>query len=438
MRLEDTGGLKILVIGGGGREHALCWKLAQSARVSEVFVAPGNAGTAAEPKARNVPIAADDLPGLAAFAGARRIDLTVVGPEAPLVAGIVDRFEAAGLPCFGPSGAAAALEGSKAYAKAFMQRHEIPTATGESFTDLEAARAYIEDHDAPLVIKADGLAAGKGVVIAETVEEARAAAEAMLCGDAFGAAGRRIVVETFLEGEEASFIALCDGRVALPLPGSQDHKALLDGDRGPNTGGMGAYSPAPVLTPALHEGVMHEVIGPTLRGMAEEGHPYRGFLYVGLMIAPDGGARVLEFNCRLGDPEAEVLLVRLTSDLVAPLEAALAGHLAGVVLHWDPRPALGVVLAAHGYPGSYRKGDAIAGLEGTDEAELRIFHAGTALRGARVVTAGGRVACVTAIGATVGEAKRRAYERVSRIRFEGAHYRRDIGDRAIARERVRS
>ncbi|MGH8585360.1 MAG: phosphoribosylamine--glycine ligase, partial [Gammaproteobacteria bacterium] len=305
------------------------------------------------------------------------------------------------------------------------------------FSDLDAACAYLLGRDLPLVVKADGLCAGKGVVIAHTRGEARAAAEAMLSGEAFGAAGRRIVVEAFLDGEEASFIALCDGREALPLQSSQDHKALGDGDRGPNTGGMGAYSPAPVLGPAVHERVMREVITPALRGMAEEGHPYRGFLYAGLMIAPDGSPRVLEFNCRLGDPEAQVLLMRLRSDLVEPLEAALAGHLAGLAPDWDPRPALGVVLAAQGYPGSYRKGDGITGLRDLGDADTRIFHAGTVALGGAVVTGGGRVASVCALGRTVGEAKWRAYERLSRIDFEGMHYRRDIGDRAIARERVR-
>ncbi len=425
----------MLVVGGGGREHALCWKLALSPRVAEVFVAPGNAGTAVEPKTQNVPIAADDVPGLLGFALAQRIDLTVIGPEAPLVAGVVDRFEAAGLACFGPSGAAAALEGSKSYAKSFMKRFGIPTATGEGFTDLGAASAYLAHHDLPVVIKADGLAAGKGVVIAHTEEEALSAARAMLCGEAFGNAGRRIVVETHLDGEEASFIALCDGQTALPLSSSHDHKALLAGDRGPNTGGMGAYSPAPVLTGAVHERVMHEVIGPTLRGMAQEGHPYRGFLYCGLMIAPDGRAQVLEFNCRLGDPEAQVLLMRLSSDLVDALQAALASRLAGLALHWDPRPALGVVLAAQGYPGSYRRGDAISGLEDRAAPDIRVFQAGSATDGRGPVTAGGRVACVCALGESVGEAQRLAYERVSRIRFEGMHYRRDIGARAIARER---
>jgi phosphoribosylamine---glycine ligase len=432
-------GLKVLVVGGGGREHALCWKLAQSPRVSEVYVAPGNAGTAAEPKARNVAIASEDLTGLLGFAVSNRVDLTVVGPEGPLCAGIVDDFEAAGLACLGPRRAGAALEGSKSYAKGFMRRHAIPTAAGVGFSDLGAACAYLLGHDLPLVVKADGLCAGKGVVIAHTRGEALAAAEAMLSGEAFGAPGRRIVVEAFLDGEEASFIALCDGREALPLQSSQDHKALGDGDRGPNTGGMGAYSPAPVLGPAVHERVMREVITPALRGMAEEGHPYRGFLYAGLMIAPDGSPRVLEFNCRLGDPEAQVLLMRLCSDLVEPLEAALAGRLAGLAPDWDPRPALGVVLAAQGYPGSYRKGDVITGLRDLGDADTRIFHAGTvADAGGAVVTGGGRVACVCALGGTVGEAQRRAYERLSHVYFEGVYYRRDIGGRAVTRERVRS
>ena len=425
--------MRVLVIGGGGREHALAWTLARSPRVERVYVAPGNAGTGREPGVENVPLAADDVPGLVAFARDRGIGLTVVGPEAPLVLGVTDAFAAAGLHCLGPSRAAARLEGSKAFSKDFLARHNIPTAAYRSFTDAGEAERHIRAVGAPLVVKADGLAAGKGVVLAATVEEAVAAARGMLEGEAFGEAGRRVVVEEFLAGEEASFICLVDGRNALPFATSQDHKAAYDGDSGPNTGGMGAYSPAPVVTPEVHRRVMEEVIEPTVRGMAAEGSPYVGFLYAGLMISPDGVPRVLEFNCRLGDPETQPLLMRLRSDLVDLAEAALDGHLDRVEARWDPRPALGVVLAAEGYPGSVRKGDAIEGLEG-DAPETKVFHAGTADRDGRVVTAGGRVLCVTALGATVAEAQQRAYARASRIAWSGMHYRRDIGYRAVARE----
>ena len=425
--------MKVLVIGGGGREHALAWTLARSPRVERVYVAPGNAGTGREPGVENVPLAADDVPGLVAFARDRGIALTVVGPEAPLVLGVTDAFAAAGLRCLGPCRAAARLEGSKAFSKDFLARHGIPTAAYRSFTDAGEAERHIRAVGAPLVVKADGLAAGKGVVLAATAEEAVAAARGMLQGEAFGEAGRRVVVEELLEGEEASFICLVDGRNALPFATSQDHKAAYDGDSGPNTGGMGAYSPAPVVTPEVHRRVMEQVIEPTVRGMAAEGAPYVGFLYAGLMISPDGVPRVLEFNCRMGDPETQPLLMRLRSDLVDLAEAALDGRLDQVEARWDPRPALGVVLAAEGYPGSVRKGDAIEGLEG-DAPETKVFHAGTADRDGRVVTAGGRVLCVTALGATVAEAQRRAYARASRIAWSGMHYRRDIGYRAVARE----
>ena len=425
--------MKVLVIGGGGREHALAWTLARSPRVERVYVAPGNAGTGREPGVENVPLAADDVPGLLAFARDQGIGLTVVGPEAPLVLGVTDAFAAAGLRCLGPCRAAARLEGSKAFSKDFLARHGIPTAAYRSFTDAGEAERHIRAVGAPLVVKADGLAAGKGVVLAATAEEAVAAARGMLQGEAFGEAGRRVVVEELLEGEEASFICLVDGRNALPFATSQDHKAAYDGDSGPNTGGMGAYSPAPVVTPEVHRRVMEQVIEPTVRGMAAEGAPYVGFLYAGLMISPDGVPRVLEFNCRLGDPETQPLLMRLRSDLVDLAEAALDGRLDQVEARWDPRPALGVVLAAEGYPGSVRKGDAIEGLEG-DAPETKVFHAGTADRDGRVVTAGGRVLCVTALGATVAEAQRRAYARASRIAWSGMHYRRDIGYRAVARE----
>jgi phosphoribosylamine--glycine ligase len=425
--------MKLLVIGGGGREHALAWALARSARVERVFVAPGNAGTAREPKVTNVPVSAEDVPGLVDFARREGVGLTVVGPEAPLVLGVTDAFAAAGLRCLGPSAAASRLEGSKAFTKDFLARHRIPTAAYGSFTDPAEAERYIRSCGAPIVVKADGLAAGKGVVLAASVEEAVAAVREMLEGGAFGDAGRRVVVEELLVGEEASFICLVDGRHALPLATSQDHKAVFDGDAGPNTGGMGAYSPAPVVTPEVHARVMEEVIGPTVRGMAAEGAPYVGFLYAGLMVSPEGTPRVLEFNCRLGDPETQPLLMRLRSDLVELAEAALEGRLDQVTADWDPRPALGVVLAAPGYPGTVRKGEPIGGL-GDDLPDTKVFHAGTAERDGRVVTAGGRVLCVTAVGETVAEAQRLAYARASRISWPGMHYRRDIGYRAVARE----
>jgi phosphoribosylamine--glycine ligase len=424
--------MKALVIGGGGREHAIAWKLAGSPRVTQVYCAPGNAGTAREPGVANVPVPADDVPALVAFARAEGVGLTVVGPEAPLVAGVTDAFRARGLRCLGPSQAAARLEGSKAFAKAFLARHGIPTAAYGTFTELAAAEGYVRTRGAPVVVKADGLAAGKGVVIAGTVEEAVAAARDMLEGGSFGAAGRRVVVEELLTGEEASFICLVDGRHVLPLATSQDHKPVGDGDTGPNTGGMGAYSPAPVVTPEVHARVMERVVLPTVRGMAEEGTPFLGFLYAGLMITAGGDPRVLEFNCRLGDPEAQPLLMRLRSDLVDLVEAALDGRLDQLAPDWDPRPALGVVLAAEGYPGAVRTGDPITGL-GEDPEGVRVFHGGTAERDGSVVTSGGRVLCVTALGETIAEARRQAYARVGGIRWPGMHYRTDIGHRAIAR-----
>lgn len=425
--------MKILIIGNGGREHALAWKALQSAGVTEVLVAPGNAGTAREPGCRNVDVAADDLAGLAALARRERVTLTIVGPEVPLVAGVRDLFDAEGLPCFGPSRAAAQLEGSKAFTKDFLARHGIPTAAYRTFTDLAPAEDYIRAQGAPIVIKADGLAAGKGVVVARNEAEALAALRDMLAGDAFGAAGRRVVIEEFLEGEEASFICLCDGRRALPFASSQDHKARDDGDRGPNTGGMGAYSPAPVVTDAVHTRVMREVIEPTLAGMAADGHPYVGFLYAGLMITPAGAPKVIEFNCRFGDPEAQPVMMRLRSDLVALCRAALTGTLDGVTLDWDPRVALGVVMAAGGYPEQYRKGDPIEGLDLPDAPDQKVFHAGTRLDGGRVVTNGGRVLCVVGLGPDAATAQRRAYARVGQIRWADHYFRRDIGYRAIGR-----
>ncbi|MGH8554568.1 MAG: phosphoribosylamine--glycine ligase [Gammaproteobacteria bacterium] len=426
--------MRVLIVGGGGREHALAWKVASSAQVDRVYVAPGNAGTAREPKVENVAIPAGDLAALLAFAQSARIDLTLVGSEAPLVAGIVDRFEEAGLRCFGPSRSAAALEGSKVYAKSFMDRHGIATAPYASFSDLQAASAYIRAQALPLVIKANGLAAGKGVIIAHTAEEAIRAASDMLAGHAFGNAGQEIVVEGFLEGEEASFIVVSDGVDVLPLASAQDHKARDAGDRGPNTGGMGAYSPAPVLTQAVSDRALSEILLPTIRGMAREGRPYRGFLYVGVMVAPDGTPRVLEYNCRLGDPEAEVILFRLRSDLIEIIEAGLAGRLKKIQPHWDQCAALGVVLAAAGYPGPPRVGDVIVGLDVEHPADTTVFHSGTAIKEGRMVTAGGRVVCVCARGATVGEAQSLAYSRIKKIQWQGMYYRPDIGYRAVARE----
>lgn len=423
--------MRVLIIGSGGREHALAWKVAQSPRVQQVHVAPGNAGTAAEAHCVNVSVAMDDCEALVRHARDENIDLCIVGPEAPLVAGVVDAFAAAGLRCFGPTAAAARLEGSKAYCKDFLARHGIPTAAWRSFTDPAEAEAYLTGHPLPVVVKADGLAAGKGVVIAHSLEEARVAVHAMLSGHAFGAAGTRVVIEEFLPGEEASYIVLADGVRALPFATSQDHKRLLDGDRGPNTGGMGAYTPAPLVTPAIERRVLDEVIAPTLRGMAADGLPYTGFLYAGLMIGPDGTPRVLEYNCRLGDPETQPILMRLRSDLVDLVEAALEGRLDGVSADWDPRPALGVVMAADGYPADYRKGDVIDGLDAPEEADVQVFHAATALRDGKVVTAGGRVLCVCALGDDLAAAQRRAYGRVARIGWPGVQFRSDIGWRAL-------
>ncbi|MFA7618439.1 MAG: phosphoribosylamine--glycine ligase [Thiohalomonadaceae bacterium] len=427
--------MKVLVIGSGGREHALAWKAAQSPKVSKVYVAPGNAGTAREPRLENAAIDATDIPALIAFVQQNDVALSIVGPEAPLVMGVVDAFRAAGLRCFGPTQAAAQLEGSKAFTKDFLARHQIPTAAYANFTDVDEALAYVRRQGAPIVVKADGLAAGKGVIVAMTLAEAEAAVRDMLAGNAFGSAGHRVVVEQFLEGEEASFIVMVDGEHVIPMATSQDHKRVGDGDTGQNTGGMGAYSPAPVVTPEVHARIMREVIEPTVRGMAAEGTPYTGFLYAGLMIDQDGTPRVIEFNCRFGDPETQPIMMRLQSDLVALCEAALDGRLDQTGAEWDSRAALGVVLAAQGYPGAYRKGDVIAGLDGSDSAEAKVFHAGTALQDGQVVTAGGRVLCATALGTTVAEAQQRAYALAGRIHWDGIQYRRDIGYRAVARER---
>ena len=425
--------MRVLVIGGGGREHALAWKVAQSPRVTEVHVAPGNAGTAREPRVRNVPIASEDVAGLLAHAQAERIDLTIVGPEGPLVRGVTDAFAAAGLRCFGPSAAAARLEGSKAHMKEFLRRHAIPTAAYATFTRASFDPAWVRAQRAPMVVKADGLAAGKGVVICATTEEAVETAESMFAGR-FGAAGDTIVVEEFLEGEEASFIAMVDGAHVLPLATSQDHKRRDDGDLGPNTGGMGAYSPAPVVTAAVHERAMREVMLPTVRALAAEGTPYIGFLYAGLMIDAAGAPRVLEFNCRLGDPETQPILSRMRSDLTLLCEAAIDGRLAGHEVDWDPRVAVGVVLAAGGYPDESSNGEAINGLEAAAALPGKVFHAGTALEGGRVVTNGGRVLCAVGLGDDVRAAQRQAYDLAAAIHWNGVRYRRDIGHRAIGRE----
>ena len=425
--------MKILIVGGGGREHALAWKLAQSPRAERVYVAPGNGGTATEPGVENVAIDATDIDGLCAFALRSGIDLTIVGPEAPLVAGITDAFNTAGLRCFGPSKAAARLEGSKAFAKDFMIRHGIPTAAYRAFEELDAALDYLREIGAPVVVKADGLAAGKGVILAEDLPTAEAAVRDMLGGGRFGSAGSRVVIEELLRGEEASFIAMVDGQHILPLATSQDHKARDDGDRGPNTGGMGAYSPAPVVTAELHRRIMAEVMQPTVAGLAADGIPYVGFLYAGLMIDADGSPRVLEYNCRLGDPETQPILMRLESDLLETCLAALDGGLAAANTRWDARPALGVVIAAGGYPGGYAKGNPISGLESAVSADTKVFHAGTATAGETVVTNGGRVLCVTALGDGVRAAQQRAYDAVSGISFDDAYFRRDIGYRALER-----
>ena len=425
--------MKVLIIGGGGREHALAWKVAQSPRVEQVYVAPGNAGTAREPRIANLPIGSNDIEPLVGFAREQAIDLTIVGPEAPLVRGVVDAFQAAGLRCFGPSARAAQLEGSKSFTKDFLARHHIPTGAYASFTETEPAIAYLRAVGAPIVVKADGLAAGKGVILAQDVETAEAAVRDMLAGNRFGDAGHRVVIEEFLTGEEASFIVMVDGEHVLPMASSQDHKARDDGDRGPNTGGMGAYSPAPVVTPAVHQRIMDQVIHPTVQGLAAEGIPYIGFLYAGLMISPDGAPKVLEYNCRFGDPETQPILLRLRSDLVELCQAALDGRLGEKRADWDPRASLGVVMAAGGYPETYAKGMVINGLPEGSEPDRKVFHAGTREREGQVVTDGGRVLCVTALGEGVAQAQRRAYELVRRISWTDAYYRTDIGYRAIER-----
>ncbi|MET0292033.1 MAG: phosphoribosylamine--glycine ligase [Steroidobacteraceae bacterium] len=425
--------MKVLIIGNGGREHALAWKCAQVARVTEVLVAPGNAGTATEPKVRNVPVEATDLEGLAALAKEEDVALTIVGPEAPLVAGITDLFQSRGLACFGPSKAAAQLEGSKAFTKEFLARHRIPTAAYRTFTRQNFDASWVSAMKPPIVVKASGLAAGKGVIIAATVDEALEAARAMFEGR-FGAAGDEVVIEEFLDGEEASFIVIADGKHVLPMATSQDHKRLRDGDEGPNTGGMGAYSPAPVVTAAVHARVMREVIDPTIAGLAADGMPFTGFLYAGLMIDASGAPRVIEYNVRFGDPETQPVLMRLKSDLVALCEAALAGKLDKADAEWDSRAALGVVMAAAGYPEEVRKGDVIGGLDGAARLPGKVFHAGTTLRGNQVVTNGGRVLCAVGLGSTVRAAQGQAYELVDRVKFDGALARRDIGYRAVERE----
>jgi phosphoribosylamine--glycine ligase len=426
--------LKVLIVGGGGREHALAWRAAQSPLAGRVLVAPGNAGTAREPKVVNVAIEAGDIDALLALALDEKIDLTIVGPEQPLVAGIADRFSAAGLKCFGPSAAAAQLEGSKAYTKAFLERHGIPTAKSETFDAVEPALAHLGARALPVVIKADGLAAGKGVIIAHSTAEAETAVRSMLADRAFGDAGERVVIEDFLVGEEASFIAMVDGTDILPLASSQDHKTRDDGDRGPNTGGMGAYSPAPVVTPDMHERIMRTVMRPTVEGLEADGIAYRGFLYAGLMIDSAGIPRVLEFNCRFGDPETQPILMRLRSDLVDLCLRSFDASLAAAPIEWDPRAAVGVVMASRGYPGDYAKGAPIDGLDERYGADVKIFHAGTRLAGDRVLTDGGRVLCAVALGDSVTAAQRRVYQVTRRIRWDGAFYRSDIGYRAVARE----
>lgn len=426
--------MKVLVIGGGGREHALAWKAAQSSLATEVFVAPGNAGTAKEPNLQNVAIAADDVNALLDFAKQQQIGLTIVGPEAPLAKGIVDVFNAAGLAIFGPSQAAAQLESSKAFAKDFLARHKIPTAAYQTFTDIAPAKAFVDKLGTPIVIKADGLAAGKGVIIAQTPVEAYAAIDDMLAGNKFGSAGSRVVIEEFLTGEEASFIVMVDGKTALPFASSQDHKARDNGDLGPNTGGMGAYSPAPVVTAEIHDWVMEKVIYPTVNGMAAEGIVFTGFLYAGLMIAADGSAKVLEFNCRFGDPETQPIMMRLESDLVQLCLDACNTNLAGQTIQFSPKAAVGVVLAAGGYPDDYAKGLVVNGLSGVDSNTAKVFHAGTALVDNQVVTSGGRVLCATALGDSVSLAQQAAYKLANKISWHGMFYRSDIGYRAIARE----
>jgi phosphoribosylamine--glycine ligase len=426
--------MKVLIIGGGGREHALAWKVAQANHVEKVFVAPGNAGSAREEKIVNVALDVLDKEGLAELVQQENIGLTIVGPEAPLVEGLVDYFQARNLPCFGPTQGAAQLEGSKAFTKDFLARHNIPTSAYGNFTDVDEALAYVRQQGAPIVVKADGLAAGKGVIVAITLAEAEDAVRDMLDGNRFGDAGHRVVIEEFLEGEEASFIVMVDGKNVLPMATSQDHKRVGNGDTGPNTGGMGAYSPAPVVTAAIHQRIMDEVITPTVDGMAAEGNSYTGFLYAGLMIAADGTPKVIEFNCRFGDPETQPIMMRLQSDLSALCLAALDGTLDQCSAQWDPRPALGVVLAAGGYPEDYRKGDVISGLDNVDQDDLKVFHAGTRSEQENVVTSGGRVLCVTALGESVAAAQQRAYEGVKQINWSDCLFRTDIGYRAVARE----
>jgi phosphoribosylamine--glycine ligase len=428
--------MKVLIVGGGGREHALAWAAAKSAQVERVFVAPGNAGTAMEPGCENVPIAVNDIDGLIGFARERGVELTIAGPEDPLVNGIVDRFHEAGLKCFGPRAAAARLEGSKAFAKDFMARHGIPTAAYGKFSEVAPAVEFIRQQGAPIVVKADGLAAGKGVIVAQTTTEAESAVLDMLAGNAYGEAGRRVVIEEFLEGEEASFIVMADGRNVLPLATSQDHKAAGDGDTGPNTGGMGAYSPAPVVDDAMHRQIIQTVIRPVIDGMAADGSPFTGFLYAGLMISPDGEAKVLEFNVRFGDPETQPILMRLQSDLPQLCLDALGGRLDRANARWDPRACLGVVMAAGGYPGPYDKGQPINGLDSDFPPTVKVFHAGTALADDSVVTSGGRVLCVGALGDSVSAAQAAAYDACDRIHWDGAFRRSDIGYRAIRREQA--
>lgn len=428
--------MKVLVVGGGGREHALAWKAAQSPLVSEVLVAPGNAGTLTEPKTRNVPVSSSDLDGLLDLAESESIALTIVGPEQPLVAGIVDRFEAADLKCFGPRAAAARLEGSKAFAKAFLSRHNIPTADYQTFEQVDPALDYIRSRGAPIVIKADGLAAGKGVIIAANYQEAENAVRDMLEQNAFGEAGATVVIEEFLRGEEASFIAIVDGTEILPLATSQDHKTRDEDDKGPNTGGMGAYSPAPVITPEVQRRIMEQIMIPTVNGMAAEGAAYRGFLYAGLMIDADEQPKVIEFNCRFGDPETQPVLVRLRSDIVELCLRACDGSLSHADMAWDPRASLGIVIASRGYPGSYETGAVIHGLDQDLGPDIKVFHAGTKPQGGETLTSGGRVLCAVALASSVSEAHELAYNAVAKIGWDGAFYRRDIGYRAIARERA--
>ncbi len=426
--------MKVLIVGSGGREHALAWKVAQSSQVVKVFVAPGNAGTAGEPRVENIQIGSDDIEALVDFAKKEGVEVTIVGPEMPLVAGITDVFNHAGLRCFGPTRGAAQLEGSKAFCKDFLARYNIPTGAYKIFTELEPAISYIREQGAPIVVKADGLAAGKGVIIARSEAEAIEAAEGMLSGRAFGKAGQRVVVEECLVGEEASFIVMVDGEHILPLATSQDHKARDNGDSGPNTGGMGAYSPAPVVTPEIYDRIMTEVIEPTVKGMAAEGHPYTGFLYAGVMISKNGTPNVLEYNCRFGDPETQPIILRLKSDLIEMCLAVFERRLDQVEVEWDDRAALGVVMAAGGYPVNYDKGDVIYGLPEHEQEGVKVFHAGTKIEKGRVVTNGGRVLCATALGLTVGEAKAKAYELTEGIRWNRVYYRTDIGYRAVARE----